>query len=70
MIDPHRSDMLDVVAMNQVQFCGPELIVFSRLVKVDKYGYFMELTLLQASHEGSLVELGELCPSNSCELFL
>src|SRR5258706_13398179 len=63
-------DKLDVIATDCVQFCVPELIMFSVIVEVEIEGYVVELTVLQAGHEGGFIELRELGPCYLRKLLL
>ena len=63
-------DKLDVIVTDCVQFCVPELIVFSIIVEVEIEGYVIKLTVLQAGHEGMFIELSELGPCYLCKLLL
>ena len=63
-------DELDVILTDSVQFYVPEIGVFSVVAKIDENGFRTELTRSDTIQQGFLVELSELCPSNSRELLL
>jgi len=63
-------DELDVIATDRIQFGGPELVMCGVIGEVNEGGYTIEFSVTEACHKGSFIELSELCPSNSHELFL
>ena len=63
-------DELDVIATDRIQFGGPELVMCGVIGEVNEGGYTIEFSVTEACHKGGFIELSELCPSNSRELFL
>ena len=59
---------LDKILTNRSEFCFPESIVFSFIVKIEVYSSVIELTVLQTGHQCLLIELSQLCPCDARKL--